>query len=88
MSPSPGLKVINRKILLTFLVGISLGFIITYTLLTSAAGGGSAGAGRWRPAQQFVPQSPHSHGEMDQFVGPDREQTWNDFHSHNHHGKL
>ena len=34
----------------------------------------------------FVPDSPHSHGEMDAVAGPDVVQKWNDEEDDNHKG--
>ena len=35
---------------------------------------------------QFIPKSPHSHGETDMFAAPDQEQTWTDNKEHLSHG--
>lgn len=34
----------------------------------------------------FIPNSPHSHGEMDHLKGPDVSVDWNDAHFHSHAG--
>ena len=37
---------------------------------------------------QFIPRSPHSHGETDDFAAPDQEQLWSNDELGHHHGNI
>ena len=74
---------------MTFIVGILFGVTITYMLTYSSfihthirvpAGGVRTFSGG------FIPDSPHSHGETDDFRGPEQSVDWADKHSHSHTG--
>ena len=85
MIPSPGL---SRRVLLVFLTGIGTGFFFTYILFTSFSTSQHLIRGAKRtlvPHESFLPDSPHSHGETDGFVGPEHAQKWSDEHSESHH---
>ena len=80
---------ISKKGLLTFSVGIFFGVTVTYMLtyvsilqprVTVSSGGVHTLSGG------FIPDSPHSHGEMDEFSGPQQSVSWADKHSHSHAG--
>ena len=81
----------TRRSALTFAVGATIGFLVAYTVLLSSRGKGLP----WEEATKarqllvqpghFIPSDPHSHGEMDELQGPDKEQTWQDFEEDNHH---
>ena len=80
---------ISKKGLLTFSVGIFFGTTITYMLtyvsilqprVMVPSGGVQTLSGG------FIPDSPHSHGEMDGFSGPQDSVNWADKHSHSHTG--
>ncbi|XP_041366704.1 glycoprotein-N-acetylgalactosamine 3-beta-galactosyltransferase 1-like [Gigantopelta aegis] len=73
---------VTRKGIVTFGIGLLLGFAVTYMLTFTM---------RYRSTSNnliyssgFIPKSPHSHGEMDQFRGPDESVHWSDEHSHLH----
>merc|ERR1712226_226942 len=82
MSPSPG---VFRKTGLTFAIGLTIGFIGTYVVINSSKTRESIPAERRGSSfsgHGFIPKSPHSHGEMDNVVGPDQQQSWHDFDHH------
>ena len=84
MSPSPG---ITKRGVLTFVFGIASGFLCTYLLLVSR----EVKTVEKRPlglSHHFIPDEPHSHGEMDHFAGPEQEQQWSDTEAHDHQGIL
>ena len=84
MHLTPGM---SRRVLIVFTAGIALGFCVTYLLFTSTTQNQHAlGHRRLVPHEHFIPLSPHSHGETDDFVGPEHAQLWSD--SHHHHGKY
>jgi hypothetical protein len=83
---------ITKAGILTFAVGIVFGATFAITLSYSTvfkidffpnpkSGIHTHGGG-------FIPNSPHSHGEMDGFLGPDEAVNWADAHSHFHAGML
>ena len=80
MSPSPG---IIKGRMFSFVLGIGFGFCFTY--LTLNFSGYNLGAKRQKTAQ-FIPRDPHSHGQMDSYVGPEKAQNWKDFDEENHKG--
>ena len=84
MAPSPG---ISRKTAVTFVFGLSLGFIMTYIGIVTKPYSGEQVNQRIN-TQHFIPKDPHSHGETDDFVGPEQVQTWQDHDHESHQGKL
>ena len=78
---------VNKRSLLVFILGASSGFLAMYLTLSLTGLRVGRPPGR-RTSEAFLPDSPHSTGENDHFSGPDKEQWWNDFHEHNHHGEL
>ncbi len=76
---------VNRRTLLTLVCGVTFGWFGTYIVLKTSQNPDVPPQPLSGP-QHFIPQSPHSNGETDNFVGPDIEQTWNDFHAENHQG--
>ena len=84
MAPSSG---IHRRTLLTFVIGLSAGFLCTYVAVTNHP---NTEISMSKVVQQnvvAVPSDPHSHGEMDSLAGPDETVQWNDFDQESHHGK-
>ncbi len=77
----------NKRLLVTFTSGLSVGFLVTYILFYASGGLQNKPSRRKLLSQQFIPKAPHSNGETDAFVGPDKEQKWNDFDAENHHGE-
>ncbi|XP_050418929.2 glycoprotein-N-acetylgalactosamine 3-beta-galactosyltransferase 1 [Patella vulgata] len=81
---------ITKGGLVTFSVGLIFGFAFTYMFAFSSSRGGIV-----RIAQTpekvyltgFIPEDPHSHGEMDNFKGPEKSVMWMDDHSHGHMGE-
>ena len=76
---------LTQKGMVLFLVGIVLGFLLTFlftqqTHHTAYVPHGQGGA--------FIPNSPHSHGEMDSFKGPDESVDWSEAHFHSHAGEI
>ena len=80
----------SRKTALTFLIGSSLGFCTTYLFVVFQGTDYAHGplSNKHIISQQFIPDSPHSHGETNNFVGPEAEQHWNDFDAENHKRKF
>ena len=58
-------------------IGISVSFMWKYT----------ESSGRLF-SYQYLPVSPHSHGENDALAGPKDSLVWDDSHSHSHAGIL
>ena len=79
---------VNKRTLLTFTAGVTFGFVLTYYLLSVGRSKEGHEDGPRRAQQTlFLPNSPHSAGETDHLVGPEKEQRWDDFHADNHNGK-
>ena len=89
MIMSPGM---SRRVLLVFITGTAVGFFVTYLFTSTSQTEYSLRSAKRRlvPHEHFIPQSPHNHGETDDFIGPDQVQQWSDEHSesHHHHGKY
>ncbi|ELU10340.1 hypothetical protein CAPTEDRAFT_176711 [Capitella teleta] len=75
---------ITRRGILTFLLGIVLGFLCTYFLATSQFAALNEARKVPSSPHAFLPDEPHSHGEMDEMEGPDVEQQWTDVEAHQH----
>ena len=73
-----------------FTTGIGLGFFVTYLMFSSSLHTVRSRNGHRLVREHFIPQSPHSHGEMGDAIGPEDAQLWSDQHasSHHHHGRL
>ena len=82
-----GASVPSKRVLLIFASGITLGFFTTYFFRDSHLQYQNEKKANVMIPNGFIPDSPHSHGEMDSFAGPDQEQKWHDFEDH-HQGKL
>ena len=86
MAPAPGL---SRTVILTFAIGITFGFTLTYVMFSTSNWKASR-----RPikklSQGHLPGDPHTHGELDEedSLSPGGAQAWNDFHAENHKGEL
>ncbi|XP_071108511.1 glycoprotein-N-acetylgalactosamine 3-beta-galactosyltransferase 1-like [Haliotis cracherodii] len=78
---------VTRKGIITFAVGILFGFAVTYMFTISTS---ITGRMKFAPRQKasyaggFIPDGPHSHGEMDGVKGPEQSVDWADEHSHSH----
>ena len=78
----------NRKIFITFTIGTFVGFMFTYFAVQLwRPDATSEGVPKRITRSEFLPRSPHSHGEMDEFVGPEQQQSWHDFEDEHHHGR-
>ena len=75
---------VTRKGVVTFGIGLMLGFAVTYMLTFTMRYRKTLSGNVYSSA--FIPNSPHSHGEMDQFRGPEETVNWADEHSHLHAG--
>ena len=74
----------TRRTTLTFLLGSALGFCTTYLFVMIKRTDYLYNSKSPYISQQFIHNSPHSHGETNNFVGPETEQHWNDFDSDDH----
>jgi len=85
MSNTAGL---GRRAIIIFIVGITLGFLVSYVVITGTFAPSNSGPKTL--SRHFIPKNPHSNGETEteEFVGPDIEQNWHDFHAENHQGML
>ena len=81
MAPVGGL---HRKTLLTFVIGLSAGFMCTYISVTNQVR--TEIDVSTKRSLQFIPKDPHSHGETDDFVGPDNPVAWDDSDHESHKG--
>jgi len=77
----------NNKSILIFIIGILCGFIFTYCMLNLSLLGDVRWLNKPTPYTKlesgFFPNEPHSHGETDFFLAPEKEQTWSDHHDEN-----
>ena len=83
MAPSPG---IHRKTFTTFVFGLSAGFLCTYFAITNHSSSKIEMAKLKAKHYIAVPTDPHSHGEMENFTGPEEAVSWHDQESH--HGEF
>ena len=74
---------VTQKGIILFLVGLVIGFILTFLFAQQT---NRIGYSQQEPHGVFIPKSPHSHGEMDQFKGPEESVDWNEAHFHSHAG--
>lgn len=86
---------VARRNLSVFLWGIFLGFLsasLVLLLLPSDGGGRGDGRSRARIAgNNFLPNSPHSHGEHDRMTDAEEQeeaQSWNDFEDESHQSEV
>ena len=73
-----------------FVVGVTFGFFLAWVLFDVSPKDTSELGSKPRPklgSHSFVPEAPHSHGEMDQVEGPENAQMWNDFEDDSHKSK-
>lgn len=85
----------GKKTGVVFVVGVTLGFLGACVLfdVSPSKGGTMVGESGSKPRQKlgshsFVPDAPHSHGEMDHVDGPENAQTWNDFEDDSHKSEV
>ena len=74
---------VTQKGIILFLVGLVIVFILTFLFAQQT---NRIGYSQQEPHGVFIPKSPHSHGEMDQFKGPEESVDWNEAHFHSHAG--
>ena len=75
----------SRRHFIVLIVGVIIGFGCTYFIENLYQVGDEELTTQYT---QFIPKSPHSHGETDNFAAPDQEQSWSDQENHHHHGKC
>lgn len=72
--------------------GVLFGFLsASFVLLLIPTDRNGASNGKSRPktaSRGFLPDSPHSHGEMDRLIGPEEAQQWNDFEDESHQSEV
>lgn len=74
---------VTQKGIILFLVGL---VIVLKLIFLFAQQTNRIGYSQQEPHGAFIPKSPHSHGEMDQFKGPEESVDWNEAHFHSHAG--
>ncbi|XP_052096116.1 glycoprotein-N-acetylgalactosamine 3-beta-galactosyltransferase 1-like [Mytilus californianus] len=72
---------LTQKGIVLFLLGIVLGFLMTFLFSNQFDLRNHI---RQVPSGVFIPNSPHSHGEMDHLKGPDESVDWSEAHFHSH----
>lgn len=76
-----GTSSVTQKGIILFLLGLVIGFIMTFLFAQQT---NRIAYSQQEPRGAFIPKSPHSHGEMDQFKGPEESVDWTEAHFHSH----